>query len=219
MRHFATSDFIGTRARFQRFSDSKLFHGWIESFNLESVVVKAPTDVLIHKADRFIFHVNCTGAAGRFLADFQGMDGFEMMRSFSVPMEKGSPSVSIIDVPEARFMFKLMSQVEFEEPVENFRRMVDGWIVKIEDQAERTYTAYLSDVSDEGAGILSPQVFQRGQVVRVHLEASMRSLTIDAEVRYCVKSRLAPDMFKSGLKLREFGRLEGAIWRNFLKAA
>jgi hypothetical protein len=218
MGQFSTCDFIGTRTRFQRFSDSKLFHGWIQYINLSSMVVRSATDSFMQKGERFIFHVSSSHSNARFIADFSGVDGLEMMRTSSLVLQD-STTASLIEVPEANFAFKVVSQLEYQPPTEEVRYMVDGWVVQVHNAAGAETKAFLSDVSETGAGILSPTSYQRGERVVLHVEARDRELELEAEIRYSVRSKIAPDMFKAGLKFNDFGRLEGAVWRNFLKAA
>ncbi len=218
MGHFSTSDYIGTRTRFQRFSDSRLFHGWIENFTLGTIVVRCATDNWVKKGDRFIFHVCSQHANARLVADFQGVDSLELIRSMNLSFQ-GEVNTSVIEVPEANFLFNVMSQLEYLPPTEEVRHMVGGWVVQVWSQRGAEHNAFLSDVSENGAGILCDASFQRGETVTIKIDAMMRSLEMTAEVRYSVKSKLAPDMYKTGLKLHEFGRLEGAVWRNFLKSA
>jgi len=170
------------------------------------------------KGERFIFHVASTHANARFVADFSGVDGLELFRTTSLVLKDAS-TANIIEVPEANFAFKVVSQLEYQPPSEEMRRMVNGWVVRVHTAAGAESKAFLSDVSDSGAGILSPTSFQRGEQVVLHVDADDKGLELAAEVRYSVRSKIAPDMYKSGLKFSEFGRLEGAVWRNFLKAA
>ncbi len=218
MGQFSTSDFIGTRTRFQRFSDSKLMHGWISSFTLSHLTVRATTDHYLQKGDRFIFHVSSPHTNARFVADFSAVDGLELFRTMNLQFD-GENQANVIEVPEASFQFRVVSQLEYQPPTEEVRQAVGGWVVEVRRENGSFENAFLSDVSETGAGILSPVSYQRGELVSLRLEAQMRSLELNAEVRYSVRSKIAPDMFKSGLKLCEFGRLEGAVWRNFLKAA
>ncbi len=217
MGHYSTSDFIGTRTRFQRFSDSKLFHGWVESFTLSAIVVRTSTDSLIKKADRFIFHVGSNHSSARFIADFKCINSLELMRGQS--LTDGGVQASLVEVPEANFSFGLVSQLEYQAPTEEVRHNVSGWVVQVKGADGSLCNAYLSDVSENGAGILCSQPHQRGEHITICVEALPKSLELEAEVRYSVKSKIAPDMYKTGLRLCEFGRLERAIWRNFFKAA
>lgn len=218
MGQFSTSDFIGTRTRFQRFSDSKLMHGWISNFTLSQVTVRATTDQYLQKGDRFIFHVSSPHTNARFVADFASVDGLELFRTMNIQLGENNQA-NVIEVPEASFQFRVVSQLEYQPPTEEVRQAVGGWVVEVRRQTGSVENAFLSDVSETGAGILSSVSYQRGEIVSLRLDAQMRSLELNAEVRYSVRSKIAPDMYKSGLKLCEFGRLEGAVWRNFLKAA
>lgn len=217
MGHYSTSDFVGTRTRYQRFSDSKLFSGWIESFSPNSIVVRTATDSYIKKGDRFIFHVGSVNTNARFVADFQVIDSLELIRTQSILA--GDKQANLVDVPEANFAFKLVSQLEYQPTTEEVRHSVGGWMVQVKGPSGVLCSAFLSDVSETGAGILCADSYQRGERVTIYVEAMARCLELEAEVRYSVKSKIAPDMFKTGLKLCDFGRLEGAVWRNFLKAA
>jgi hypothetical protein len=218
MGHYSMNDFVGTRTRYQRFSDSKLFHGWVEGFTLTSIVVRTATDSWIKKADRFIFHVGSNHANATFVADFQAIEGLELVRTQSLPVSGDVPA-SLVEVPEANFSFRLVSQLEYQAPTEEARHNVGGWVVKVKGPSGSFCSAYLSDVSETGAGILCGESYQRGDRITIYVEALDRCLELEAEVRYSVRSKIAPDMIKTGLKLCEFGRLEGAVWRNFLKAA
>ncbi|MBC8066191.1 MAG: PilZ domain-containing protein, partial [Chlorobia bacterium] len=163
-------------------------------------------------------HISSSHANARFVADFQTIDGLELVRTMNVRLEDETES-SVIDVPEANFAFKVVSQLEYQAPTEEVRHNVGGWVVQVKDPSGESTSAFLSDVSETGAGILSSVSYQRGEILSVRIESMARGLDLEAEVRYSVRSKIAPDMFKTGLKLCEFGRLEGAVWRNFLKAA
>lgn len=218
MGQFSTCDFIGTRTQFQRFSDSKLFSGWIQNFTLGSLQVHASADYLINKGDRLIFHVVSTHANARLVADFVSVKGLDLIPTSSIHLA-GSSAANVVESPAANYCFKVVSQLEYLPPTEEARHMVGGWVVQVASPSGNFANAFLSDVSEAGAGILGPVAYQRGDIVSVHLDAMEKSLDLEAEIRYSVKSKIVPDMYKSGLKFREFGRLEGAVWRNFLKAA
>lgn len=218
MGQFSTCDFVGTRTSFQRFSDSKLFHGWVQGFTLANLVVRTTTDHLLKKGDRFIFHVVAKHTNARFVAEFSAVDGLELIRSMTLPMGNQG-TANLVEVPEANYSFKLVSQLEYQPATEEARHMVGGWVVEVRNSEGDRQNAFISDVSDTGAGILSALPYKRGEIVTVKIEGLGRGLELDGEVRYSVRSKIAPDMYKTGLKFNEFGRLEGAVWRNFLRAA
>ncbi len=218
MGHSSVTDFVGTRTRFQRFSDSKLMNGWINHFSLNNLSVRSSTENYLQRGDRFIFHAASPLANARFIADFVGVDGLELFRSSNIQLNENSQA-NILEFPEASYSFRLVSQLEYQPPTEEVRLATDGCVAEVIRADGSSQNTFLSDVSESGAGVLGPEPFKRGEIVRLKIDAQMRSLEIEAEIRYSVRSKVAPDMYKSGLKLHGFGRLEGAVWRNFLKAA
>ena len=55
MSRINTRDFVGTRARFQRLRDARLFNGWIENFFGSKVEVTTSTEFPVEIGDEFRF--------------------------------------------------------------------------------------------------------------------------------------------------------------------
>jgi len=218
MGHFSTFDFVGTRTRFQRFSDSKLFHGWIENFSPSYLVIRTDDASLFQEGDRYIFHASSKRCGVRFIADFEFM-GRSQNWIDAKSLSYDSVRKTFQDVGSSSLTLRVASQLEYQPTNEEARQMVGGLIVTIANSKGNEISAYLSDLSDFGAGILSDSSFDRGEHVTIKVRSHSSVMEYSAEVRYSVKSKIAPGMFRSGLKLSEYGRLEGAVWRNILKAA
>jgi hypothetical protein len=218
MGHFSTFDFVGTRTRFQRFSDSKLFHGWIENFSPSYLVIRTDDAASFHEGDRYIFHASSRRCGVRFVADFEFL-GRSQHWIDAKSLTYDSVRKTFQDVGAASLTLRVASQLEYQPTDEDSRQMVGGLIVTIADSQGKEVSAYLSDLSDFGAGVLSDSLFNRGENVTIKVRSHSSVMEYPAEVRYSVKSKIAPGMFRSGLKLAEYGRLESAVWRNILKAA
>lgn len=213
MGELSSGEMIGTRVRFQRFSDSKIFHGWFQGFTTESFLVHAQVTTPLVIGDRFFFQVAAMDSDVRFIGDFLTVGPSDKARNL------GDRLPSEIEEDERELQFKLTGQIQFRPLTEEPRRRVGDRIVTIAEGSGAEVPALLSDVSPSGAGILCGKQFQKGQIIRLHLESLQRQSSFEAEVRYCVRSRGVPDMFKAGLKFREFGRVEEALWKSMLRQA
>ena len=193
MGQFATGDFVGTEVKAQRWFDSKSLGGKIERLTLGVLVVTHDPERWMQRGDRFIFHLEGKRTRARLIAHY---DRFEAG-------------------PPARHYYRVISHLEYQPPRLEPRHPVDGGLVEIEMEEMRS-TAFVADVSESGLGILCDRQFPRGAEVFV---CGMDGGAVEAEVRYSVKSSLAPAMYRTGLKMREARWKENSLWTSFLRAA
>lgn len=213
MGELSSGEMIGTRVRFQRFSDSKIFNGWFQGFSSESFLIHAQVTAPLVIGDRFFFQVAAMDSDVRFIGDFLTVGPADKAQNL------GDRLPSEIEEDERELQFKLTGQIQYRPLTEEPRRRVGDRIVTVSDESRVESPALLSDVSPSGAGILGNRQFQKGQIIWLHLETMQRQTSFKAEVRYSVPSKSVPDMYKSGLKFHDFGRLEEALWKSMLRAA
>ena len=216
MGQFSTHGFLGTRARFQRFSDSEVFRGWIDAFTIKLLCVRLSTANL-NPGERFVFHVANGTCNARFIGDLLAKSETDL---------KLPPSLSSLlptETPEHagayQYHFRVASQFEYLPRSEEARIAMDGGIIEVNSEECGEDRVFLSDISEHGAGILGTSAYSRGAILSLKVSAARRTLELKGEVRYCIRSKIVPDMYKTGLKLDGLDRLEAAEWRNLMRAA
>src|SRR5258707_14302531 len=70
MRTSTQTKLIGTRCRFQRISDSKVFGGWLDDFHNMNVMVRGEFGGALRVGDRVLFTLSSGHAGAAFFGQF-----------------------------------------------------------------------------------------------------------------------------------------------------
>lgn len=203
MSHFS-EDIVGTRARFQRLSDSTVLYGWITEFGHDHVSVAVPARLFLQPGDRFVFQVHTTSATVRFIADYSGLG----------PVPEEAPIADF----ECVQLFKVLGRIEQGPAQEEGRLRLNNRPVEIAWD-DKNIDGQLYDISPTGAGVITSQALESGIKVRVTVKDQARAITVEAEVRYSTSVEGQSELYRIGLKLVESSRLASAQWRSLLDVA
>lgn len=185
------SMFTGTRTRFQRLKDAKLFSGWVRVFREDRLVVTVTRGSKALAGEQFAFQVFGHSATAQFTATVTASVGDEI--SFSINGD-----------------FQL---VKSTEKVRILTEGLNGALIINEQE----FAVRIADLGQGGAGIMSTMPMEKGESTTLRIDYGQGPITCNGIVRYC---RATDDMiFRIGLSLTPHNRVDVARWQRLLAEA
>lgn len=210
MSRISPRDFVGTRTRFQRLKDARIFNGWIEQFYEKSVEISISGTTPLMVGEEFRFE----GFGNHISVVFNGqIDTMEMLDV--APIVDGSNAV-VAKAQKLMFMASITSPIRFAASPETIRIQVPN-ITGAVTQDDTTTEVCVIDVGPNGVGISSPLAYEPGANVAVVLHMSMGEVAALANVRYCREDPERPGWFRCGLMFLDMGRVEKPRWERYIK--
>lgn len=203
-------EFVNTRARFQRLSDSKFFTGWVEDFGFPSLALRCAPEAELAVGDKFLFELYGEKANCIFIGTLEVVDGLDALKQVSVAEQSA--------IPEITFEFRILSEYRYIQPKESVRKAVQSLTATI-TRAKGEFEVAVSDVSSTGAGILTSEKFDVGELVQLRVTAMMRTITLQCQVRYSRADRRLAGMYRSGLQFENMNRVDVVSWTKVMDAA
>jgi hypothetical protein len=182
--------FINTRARFQRLTDAKLFSGWVRHFGKNTLVVSLTRDGVVKAGDIFIFQVFGPGSVAMFEA--------------TVSLAKGQ-----------EITLAITNDVRLIRSSEEMRVLVEGMTGTLLYEL-REHEIMFVDVSDKGAGVLSPRSIPKDATVELHIDTSQGKVICTGEIRYCKLEPKIPGQYRIGMRLTPQNRIDIARWQKLM---
>lgn len=208
--------FIGTRVRFQRMSDCRLFHGWVQELDNDMLVVRTSPDVAVMDGDSFRFEINGPDQVLMFTGQLVGGSHLELMR-MSVNQSIREVRNKILSAGDLEFEFLITTAIATRSAQEEPRFAVQS------AQGQFTYEGgsaevILLDASLGGLGLRTDQNIPKGTVGLVRIETPHGAVTLKAIVQYCRSEGGggAHDTFRLGMKIEEIDRLGQARWNQMM---
>ncbi len=184
------SRFKKSRARLQRFSDAKIFRGWIETLNQGTACVEFADKSSLAAGDQFHVEAHGPGKIATFTA-------------------------RVALVSDSSVILEIEGPVRFAEPTEDSRFRIDGLTAKIGVQ-DRRFDAEVLDVSAKGIGLSTSAPFGKGDPVAIELATRFGAIQGAGEVRYCRALEAGALRFRIGVLWVEMSRVDQGRWMRIL---
>lgn len=182
-----STHFAGTRARFQRVTDARIYNGWTVEFTEYFVILNTESAVAIEKGDEF--HIEIMGKNHRAIC-----------------------RAVLIETAAQKLTFRVVGAPQTTKAHEGVRLVAKniGAKLKFEDtEAE----ADVLDIAPSGVGLNLPFRVSRGDLCKVVLTTQTGEIDFEGEVRYCrALEDTDPEQFRVGVQFKDIDRIQRARW-------
>ncbi len=214
MSRITPEDFVGTRCRFQRLRDAKIFNGWINNYFGNAVEVATLTDAPVEVGDEFRIEGYGNHISIVFNAVLKDVGSLDLKTSTFLKNTDGSSGH--IEAKQVAFILEVSSVVRFSSSIEPIRLRVQN----LESEliiGERVQKGFAVDISNSGAAIIIAKEVQKETACKLILETRQGKIAVLGTVRYCRKDASRPNQYRVGIMFLDFGRIERQRWERLLK--
>lgn len=217
MARLNPSDFVGSRARFNRMRDAKIFNGWVLDFAGNQIELSTSTDAVVEIGDEFRVEAFGNNISMVFNAEIEDI-GTISLETCDVVKESSSAQVKVVSAKQVTFRMRLVGQVKYSWSAESRRKRVDDLKCEVSYKGKEL-NCIVVDVSQQGLGVISTKKFESGEEFDVAISTKLGPVKGKATVRYCRPDADRPDHFRLGLLLEAMGRVDGPRWARFVEQA
>jgi hypothetical protein len=210
-------DFIGTRTRFQRLRDAKLFTGWIEDFFGTKVVISSNTNFAVQVGDEFRFEGFGHHISVVFTAVLDSVGQLSLVDAGRVTTIEGT-NARIVEAKRVSFHLTLVGPVRFSASHENLRMRTSDLFAVVADSVGE-HEMIVVDVSQGGLGLISGTPLKAKDYVKIRIETRLGPVDATGNVRYCRLDRDRDGMYRVGLQFMDMDRVNRPRWERYLEKA
>lgn len=214
MARVTAQDFVGTRARFQRLSDAKIFNGWIERIFGNKIELSTRTDSTVAAGDQFRVEAFGHFISMVFTAELEETEVYDVISQNYAALEEGGTAT--VQTTRLTFQMGVKSSVRFSASSEPVRVQVPELPICL-NQGETNIDGIVVDVAPNGMGVVSPERFEVDQQLEICMETSHGEIKGTCNVRYCKPDIDRDGFYRTGLMFVDLGRIERPRWERFLK--
>lgn len=214
MSRISPKDFVGTRCRFQRLRDAKIFNGWINNYFGNEVVLATSTDSAVQIGDEFRVEGYGNQISVVFNAILKEVSTLDLTTSAKVSEIGGN--ATFIEAKQVAFVLDVVGVVRFSASQEPVRLKVSDLEVELTISGKKI-SGFAVDISNMGAGVVVTQEVPKGSVFELQLHSPFGVVTAVGGVRYCRPDPDRPQHFRIGLLFTDLGRIERPRWERLHK--
>jgi hypothetical protein len=214
MSRISAQDFVGTRARFQRLRDYKLFTGWIEDFFGNKVTVSTNTQQSVEIGDEFRFEGFGHHISVVFTAKLDAIGKLDLVNQGIVTAVEGT-NARIVEAKRVKFDLTVSGPVRFSASEEKVRVSTPDIFAAVKF-GPYEHQGFLVDVGLEGVGMVLHSKVPVKENVDLKMETRLGSIEAKANVRYCSPDRDRAGMWRIGLLFIEMDRVNKPRWDRFM---
>ncbi len=214
MARISAKDFVGTRARFQRLSDAKIFNGWVDQFYGNTVIVTTSADAPVELGDEFRVEGFGNQISVVFNAKLSSADGVTSLLHAAAAVD-GS-SARMLEPLKSTLKMVVTSPVRYSASQESVRYQVEGMFTGIAVNGE-VISAFTVDVAPNGIGAVCKTEIEPGSATTIAIQTGLGPVKAEAVVRYCRAEKDREGYFRIGLMFTNMGRIERPRWERFVR--
>jgi hypothetical protein len=203
------SEFIDSRARFQRLSDQRVFSGWVQTLRNDCVSLTTEEPLPFGPGERFLFQVQGPSADAYFLATSS-----EIALGIGVYVN-GSTANQVVELPALNHEFKLITAIQMRDAQQLARKWIQTMAANLH-AGGRTSEVLISDASGGGMGVFSWQELQKGDVVGIDIQSKEFQANFMCEVRHCRPEPRLVGAYRVGLQFQKPDRVALTAWRKLI---
>lgn len=214
MARINPQDFVGTRARFQRLRDAKVFSGWIENFHGQKLDVSCSTQFAVELGDEFRLEGFGHHIAITFNAKLENIANYDILAKGGLSVIEGTNG-RIIEATKTTLNLVITSPVKFTASPEAVRIAVQDYPTRIQ-VGSQDLTGNLADIGPNGIGVKLSTKIEPSVPVVLTIQTPYGPVRTQGVTKYC---RIDPDraeLFRVGIMFTDLGRLERPRWDRFL---
>lgn len=209
-------DFAGTRCRFQRYRDAKIFNGWILSFFGNKIEISTSTESPVEIDDEFRFEGFGNHISVVFNAVLEDVSLARSDTSDARLHKIEGTDVQLIEARKVSLTLKLTSPARYSASNEAVRLLADDYYILVK-RHNGELDGRVIDISSGGVGVIVPQVVEPHERVSIIVETPIGPVEGEAEARYCIQSADYPGEFRVGLMFTKMGRLQSPRWNRLIE--
>ncbi len=214
MTKISINSFVGTRTRFQRLRDAKLFSGWIESYSGAFVELSTSTNFAVQIGDEFRIEGYGHKIAMSANAKLVEIGKLDLQKEGMVMAVAGTSSV-IVEAKRVLLRLEMSSPARFSASIENLRVKTPS-IPILFDQQGNEFQGFCLDVGQQGLGFTTTESPKVNQEIQARLQTGQGVIHCTGNVRYCLPDNDRPGMRRCGVHLNPFDRTTGPKWERFI---
>lgn len=216
MSRISPHDFVGTRARFQRLRDAKLFTGWIEDFKDNIVTISTNTNHAVQIGDEFRFEGFGPQVAVVFNAKLESIGELDLATQGLITTVEGT-NARIVEAKRVKLELFVSSPVRFSASTENLRMQADNTSTVLSFPGGQV-AGFTIDIAKQGIGFICQKPLKAQQLVHVRIETKIGPIDAEGCVRYCVPDKDRVGMLRVGVMFTDMDRVNKPRWDRFLSA-
>ncbi len=214
MSKISAQDFVGTRARFQRLGDAKLFTGWIEDFFGNKVVISTSTSHAVQIGDEFRFEGFGNRIAVVFSARLESVVQLDLGKD-SIVTEVEGTAARIIEAKRVRLELQVSSPVRYSASHENVR-MLAPEVFTVLNEGENQVEGFMIDIAKQGIGFVSKKKVKPKEYVEVRMETRIGPIVAKGNIRYCTPDKDRNGYYRTGIMFTDMDRMNRPRWARFI---
>jgi len=214
MAKISAQDFVGTRARFQRIGDAKLFAGWIEDFFGHKVVISTNTNHAVQIGDEFRFEGFGNHIAVVFHAKLEAVAKLDLTNAGVVTAVEGT-NARIVEAKRVKLELQVSSPVRFSASNENLRMLAPDVFTVLNEGANQV-EGFMIDIAKQGIGFVSKKKVKPKEYVEVRMETRIGTIEAKGNIRYCIPDKDRDGFYRVGIMFTDLDRVNRPRWDRFL---
>lgn len=204
-------EFVGVRCNLQRFSDCKMFYGWVEAFNGKQLALRIKMPVPFVGGEEF--HVELHGkncrVVGKFISALPDPSELTVAEALLALGDGQNTTLSQF------CRFDVVGECKLAPAIENFRVSMDGIAAKVHADGI-SYDCWIGDISEGGMGIDLKRNCTVNELIEVYVPFRSGEIRMKAWVR-SISASPVPGASRIGLQAVPFDRVEAAKWNDLLR--
>jgi hypothetical protein len=203
------TEFIGSRARFQRLNDQRIFAGWLQTLANDNIIITSEETLPCEPMERYLFQVQGPSADAYFIAIGSGIP--TSLTSYV----HGATAKQLVDLPALLYSFKLITQVQLRDSQQKARKLIETMVATL-SACGRNSEVLVADASLEGMGVIVWEELQKGDIVQIDVKSNDLEATFMCEVRHCRPEQRITGAYRVGLLFHKPERIDLVAWRRLM---
>ncbi len=210
MATISAASFVGTRTRFQRLRDAKIFSGWIESCDGDLITLSTNTQAAIQIGD--VFRIEGYGHKVSMIVHAQILRVGQLdLKTDGIVAGISGTKSSVIEAKRVTFQMRLSGPARFSASNENVRIKTPLLPVMVKS-SQGEIQGFSLDVSMQGLGFTTAAVLIADEDIEAAIQTKYGMLSFRGNVRYCTSDRDRDGMYRCGIHLDPLDRTVSPKW-------
>jgi len=185
------------RTTFQRLSDAKFFHGWVNQISPQTVSVYSCSDTRFECGDQFSFQVFGAGMDAHFQATLVNIQNADLGKLFSNKRSGCYP---------AELSSHISGPITFRDSREQPRFFVRDIGARFSDSTSELCPVL--DIGPLGLSVVTDREFRKGDEISLSIHSPIHTLNCIATVRNII----AYDFQRVGFEIVTMDRIDAKKW-------
>ncbi|MFM9873027.1 MAG: PilZ domain-containing protein [Fimbriimonadaceae bacterium] len=214
MSKITIDNFVGTRTRFQRLRDAKIFSGWIEAYNGSMLDLSTNSNHTMNIGEEFRVEGYGHKISMVVNAKLSEIGKLDLVKEGKLPSVEGT-NARTIEAKRDLFRMEVLGSVRFASSSENVRIKTPA-IPLLVKQGSNELQGFSLDVSQQGIAFTTSGTLVVNEQVDAQIQTSRGVIVCSGTVRYCLPDKDRVGMCRCALHLDPFDRISAPKWEAFM---